>query len=328
MRPLYRRRRRGPREKPAQLRDFPRRRGRAEHSAALRTRRLAKGARQCRRWHVACRLRPSGRLHASIRLRRDAVPGRGTHRRGPRAGTRPEPLRRLPLRQPQDRCRPPTFPIGTPRRTPAGGSAATAATAAIRSPSNRSSPIAKSSPAPTRPARSTAVTCPRTCGTCHTGPFVQFQKSKHYELLRAGDRDVPTCTTCHGEAAGVRLSPKALESQCAQCHGARKIAPHTEFPAEGRLALEGLRETRALLRDARSAIARVKDSGAAGVARGAGAAGRGADHRGDPGRPSVRVHATRRAAAGGADAPDGAVRPSRQPLSASGRGRLSAPVRA
>jgi hypothetical protein len=100
---------------------------------------------------------------------------------------------------------------------------------------------------------------PKTCGTCHTGPFVQFQKSKHYELLRAGDRDVPTCTTCHGEAAGVRLSPKALESQCAQCHGARKVAPHTEFPAEGRLALEGLRETRALLREARSAIARVKD---------------------------------------------------------------------
>lgn len=99
----------------------------------------------------------------------------------------------------------------------------------------------------------------KTCGTCHTGPFVQFQKSKHYELLRAGDKTAPTCATCHGEAAGVRLSPRALEGQCAQCHGAGKIAPRTENPINGRLALEGLRETRALLKDARSAIGRVKD---------------------------------------------------------------------
>ncbi len=100
---------------------------------------------------------------------------------------------------------------------------------------------------------------PKTCGTCHAGPFVQFQRSKHYQLLRAGDKNGPTCTTCHGEAAGQRLSPKALEGQCASCHGAGKIAPHPENPARGRLAAEGLRETRALLKDVRGAIARVKD---------------------------------------------------------------------
>ena len=100
---------------------------------------------------------------------------------------------------------------------------------------------------------------PKTCGACHVGPFVNFQKSKHYELVRAGDRDVPTCATCHGEAAGVRPSPRALEGRCAQCHGAGKIAPRPEFAANGRLALEGLRETRQLLRDARRAIERVKN---------------------------------------------------------------------
>ncbi|HUU33015.1 MAG TPA: cytochrome c3 family protein [Vicinamibacterales bacterium] len=99
----------------------------------------------------------------------------------------------------------------------------------------------------------------KTCGTCHAGPFVQFQRSKHFELLRAGDKNGPTCTTCHGESAGTRLSPKALESQCASCHGADKVAPHSEFPARGRLALAGLRDARAMLKDARRAIARVKD---------------------------------------------------------------------
>lgn len=103
------------------------------------------------------------------------------------------------------------------------------------------------------------VNLPKTCGTCHTGPMVAFSRSKHAELLTAGDKNGPTCTTCHGEAAGIRLSPKALEAECATCHAAGKIAPHPEFPGRGRLAVEGLRETRALLKDARSAIARVKD---------------------------------------------------------------------
>lgn len=103
------------------------------------------------------------------------------------------------------------------------------------------------------------VNLPRTCGTCHSGPLVAFQKSKHAELLRAGNKNGPTCSTCHGEAAGQRLSPKALESQCASCHAAGKVAPHPEFPAQGRKAVEGLREVRALLKDVRAAIGRVKD---------------------------------------------------------------------
>jgi hypothetical protein len=115
--------------------------------------------------------------------------------------------------------------------------------------------LARTNPAsPVHPAN-----LPKTCGTCHTGPMVAFARSKHAELLRAGDKTGPTCATCHGEAAGIRLSPKALEAQCATCHGAGKIAPHPEFPAQGRMAVEGLREARALLKDARNAIGRVKD---------------------------------------------------------------------
>jgi hypothetical protein len=100
---------------------------------------------------------------------------------------------------------------------------------------------------------------PKTCGTCHVGPFVNFQRSTHYKLLRAGDADAPTCATCHGEAAGIRPSPRALESRCSQCHGRGRVAPRPEYAANGRLAVEGLRETRQLLREARNAIERVKD---------------------------------------------------------------------
>lgn len=83
---------------------------------------------------------------------------------------------------------------------------------------------------------------PATCGKCHSGPFVAFQKSRHYELVRAGNRDAPTCVTCHDEVGAFLLSPKQLEGRCASCHGADKIAPRTEFAPEGRLMLEGIRD--------------------------------------------------------------------------------------
>jgi hypothetical protein len=111
---------------------------------------------------------------------------------------------------------------------------------------------------PASPVR--AWNLPITCGKCHTGPFVAFQKSKHYALLRGGDTNVPTCTTCHGEAGAEVLSAKGLEGQCASCHGAGKRAPRTDYPPEGRMMVEGLRESRELLRSARSFIARIKDT--------------------------------------------------------------------
>lgn len=100
---------------------------------------------------------------------------------------------------------------------------------------------------------------PATCGTCHAGPYAAFQRSRHFALLTSGDRNVPNCATCHGEVAGLRPSPKALEARCQQCHGPTSSVPRPQFAARGRQAFEGLRETRALLTDVRRAIARVKD---------------------------------------------------------------------
>lgn len=104
------------------------------------------------------------------------------------------------------------------------------------------------------------IALPVTCGRCHGGPFTAFQKSRHYELVRSGDRDAPTCATCHGETAAVRLSPRQLEARCASCHGAGRVAPHVDFPAEGRLMLEGIRDARAELKEAAAVIRRINDA--------------------------------------------------------------------
>ena len=66
------------------------------------------------------------------------------------------------------------------------------------------------------------------CGSCHVGPFVAFQDSKHYELLKAGDRNVPTCVTCHGNVAASVPSPKAVEARCDRCHGTKGVAPRPD----------------------------------------------------------------------------------------------------
>jgi len=113
-------------------------------------------------------------------------------------------------------------------------------------PSNPSSPV----------HRSRIVT---TCGRCHAGPFVNFQKSRHFQLWESGNTAVPTCVTCHSDTGSRLMSPKALEGQCASCHGAGKAAARPEFPARGRAALEGIRDTRALLKEAKGLITRVND---------------------------------------------------------------------
>jgi len=101
---------------------------------------------------------------------------------------------------------------------------------------------------------------PRTCGSCHAGPFVEFQKSRHFALLEEGQDQGPVCTTCHGDAGSNLLSPKALENRCASCHGAGRAVERPAFPESGRLALEGIRAARERLREARRLIDRVSDA--------------------------------------------------------------------
>jgi Cytochrome c554 and c-prime len=100
---------------------------------------------------------------------------------------------------------------------------------------------------------------PQTCGACHAGPYSQFQKSRHFELLKTGNRNGPTCSTCHGEVAGELPSPKAIEGQCQRCHGERSAQPRPGRAANARTMIQGIRDVRAQLRDADAAIGRIKD---------------------------------------------------------------------
>lgn len=100
---------------------------------------------------------------------------------------------------------------------------------------------------------------PRTCGGCHPGPFAAFQESRHYDLLRQGSLDPPTCVTCHGNVGAYLLSPKALAAECSRCHGMGKVAPPTDRPAEARIMLTRVRELRASLDEARGLIRRIAD---------------------------------------------------------------------
>jgi len=101
---------------------------------------------------------------------------------------------------------------------------------------------------------------PRTCGKCHGGPFTEFQKSQHYRLLRNGNHDGPTCSTCHGSVAAWLPSPKRLESECNDCHGRGRKFERPEYASNARVVLQGVRDTRELLNHARPVITRVKDA--------------------------------------------------------------------
>jgi nitrate/TMAO reductase-like tetraheme cytochrome c subunit len=100
-----------------------------------------------------------------------------------------------------------------------------------------------------------------TCGSCHRGPFVAFQKSQHFALLQAGDDKVPICSTCHGAAGYYRPSVRALERQCAQCHGPDRVAPRPERAEAARTLYEALHESRAQMKAARSLVERVSEPG-------------------------------------------------------------------
>jgi hypothetical protein len=112
---------------------------------------------------------------------------------------------------------------------------------------------------PASPAHRSSL--PRTCGRCHAGAFVAFQRSRHFALLGEGDDQVPVCTTCHGSVAAQLLSPRALQTHCDRCHRDGGPAPaQAPVAKRARDLLLDVEETRASLRQAAHSIHRVRDA--------------------------------------------------------------------
>jgi len=100
---------------------------------------------------------------------------------------------------------------------------------------------------------------PRTCGVCHTGPFVAFQRSRHFQLLEEGNGDGPTCSTCHGPVAARLLSPRALEKRCESCHGEKGTFPRPTFAPQARMLHEQVQAVRELLAPVPKLLRRVEN---------------------------------------------------------------------
>lgn len=88
-------------------------------------------------------------------------------------------------------------------------------------------------------ASTSTANVPQTCGHCHEAEAKDYAESVHGSAARAGRREAPVCTDCHGEHS--ILSPKdphssvyatvVSEKTCGQCHGAEKIASKFDLPS-------------------------------------------------------------------------------------------------
>ena len=79
-----------------------------------------------------------------------------------------------------------------------------------------------------------------TCGQCHKEIARQFNESVHGEALKAGVRDVPDCTNCHGEhlilepanpASALNAANVSVQT-CGRCHADTRLARLYDLPAD------------------------------------------------------------------------------------------------
>jgi len=95
---------------------------------------------------------------------------------------------------------------------------------------------------PARDARSNVNhwKVPETCGQCHKEIARQFNESVHGEAVKAGVRDAPVCTDCHGEhlimdpnnPASPLSAANISQETCGRCHGDPRLALRYNLPAD------------------------------------------------------------------------------------------------
>ncbi|MBI5376203.1 MAG: hypothetical protein HZA77_12255 [Candidatus Schekmanbacteria bacterium] len=80
---------------------------------------------------------------------------------------------------------------------------------------------------------------PKTCGKCHLQEYVDFNTSIHGTQFKAGNKDVPVCTSCHGEHnifkpedARSTVSAAHITKTCSACHDKVQIMEKYGIPTE------------------------------------------------------------------------------------------------
>ena len=79
---------------------------------------------------------------------------------------------------------------------------------------------------------------PETCGKCHENIKQTYLRSVHGQAVKAGKREAPVCTDCHGEhsidavkLAVSKVSPAHIPETCGQCHRVERIITKYQLPA-------------------------------------------------------------------------------------------------
>jgi cytochrome b subunit of formate dehydrogenase len=79
---------------------------------------------------------------------------------------------------------------------------------------------------------------PQKCAECHAQAVKEFAGSPHGQAARAGDRDAPSCASCHGPVHQIRsadkgdsvLAKRQIAAACVQCHGNQEFITRHKLP--------------------------------------------------------------------------------------------------
>jgi formate dehydrogenase gamma subunit len=81
---------------------------------------------------------------------------------------------------------------------------------------------------------------PATCGQCHADIARTYLESIHGQAMRAGGRDAPVCTDCHGEhlilahgeSKSLVSATRVSADTCGRCHSDERLAARYNLPAD------------------------------------------------------------------------------------------------
>ncbi len=90
---------------------------------------------------------------------------------------------------------------------------------------------------------------PSTCGNCHEDFLQAYRKSRHFQLLKAGEKGLigPNCVTCHGSLDARAPNVRSVRDTCQQCHNSVS-GKYPEIPGQAEILLNDLNAIRGFRR--------------------------------------------------------------------------------